>query len=261
MSDNNSISQNSSTGLLTSIWGSDTWNSLHCITFGYPECPTEEDKQHYKTYFETLKYVLPCCTCRKHLTEHTGKGSKFEINNQIFESRATLTKWLYDLHNYVDKTLDMKYDITYEDLCEKYGSYIADCKMSQEKKVIAYSNAYDRESTFMSYEIAECFSDYAIERGLENFEKILANTYNNFKNKRTNKTNWKLRNIESFEIIKNMRVSGKLGFETEGQYKNLPTIEELKLFQLMSTTLKETSLEHMIEKLGFKIQDKFSFLK
>ena len=47
---------NHSGGMLTSIWGNHMWNSLHCISFTYPEHPTDEDKQHYKTYFQTLKY-------------------------------------------------------------------------------------------------------------------------------------------------------------------------------------------------------------
>lgn len=256
MSSEDNLKHDNNIGLLTSIWGSNTWNSLHCVTFAYPENPTEEDKQHYKTYFEMLKYVLPCCTCRSHLTEHTKPGAKFEITISIFENRKTLTRWLYDLHNYVDKTLEMKYDITYDDLCEKYNSYIADCTISLDKKTIAYKNAYDREAPYVPYEIAVKFSDYAKIRGMNNFKQILDETNENFKNKRGNKKeNWVERNTLYWEKVKNMRINSKLGFETKEtnlEYKNLPSIDELELIQLMSTTLKESTLNHMLEKIEKK---------
>lgn len=251
MSDN--IKHDNNSGLLTSIWGSDTWNSLHCITFGYPEHPTEEDKEHYKLFFETLRFVLPCCACRKHFTEHTKPGAKFEITYDVLKNRTTLTKWLYELHNYVDKTLEMNYDITYNDVCEKYSSYIANCVMSMDKKIIAYKNDHNREAPYVTYSIAVCFADYAKQRGIENYLETLDNTYNAFSNKRSvQKEFWIERNINCWKTINYMRTNGILGFEQNGEFKNLPSIEELKLLQLMCTTMKESSLKHMLEKLGFK---------
>jgi hypothetical protein len=260
MSDN--IKRDDNSGLLTSIWGSNTWNSLHCITFGYPEQPTEENKQHYKIFFESIKFVLPCCTCRKHFAEHTKKGSSFEIKYEIFENRKTLTKWLYDLHSHVNKMLEMKYDITYEDLCEKYNSYIAECVMPIDKKTIAYKNNYDKEAPYVPYEIAMCFKNYAKKRGLNDYAKKLNETYETFKQKRGDKKNlWILRNTECYEITKNMRINSILGFEQDGEFKNLPTIEELKLLQLMCTTMKESSLNHMLEKLGYDFVNSPVFAK
>lgn len=258
MSDNINSDHNQS-GLLTSIWGSDTWNSLHCMSFGYPDRPTELEKLHYKTYFETLKYVLPCCNCRRHYAEHTKQGAKHEITDNIFESRASLTKWVYDLHNGVDESLEMQYDITYDDVCNKYGSYIAECNMSQEKKLIAYKNSYDREAPVISYEMASCFIDYAVKRGMPNFADVLKQTQKNFKNKRiaNNGDNWIQRNETCWEIVKSMRTTGILGFEQDGEYKNLPTLKELKLIVLMSTTLKQKSLKHMIKKMGYDFTDKY----
>lgn len=244
---------NLSNGLLTSIWGGNTWESLHCITFAYPDEPTEEDKQHYKTYFLILKYILPCCTCRKHYTEHTAVGGKYEINDDVFESRNSLTLWLFNLHNCVDESLGMQYDITYDDLCKKYNSYVANCEMTIDKKIIAYKNYYNKEAPYLSFEMAICFKNYAESRGMIDFAFNLLNTYKKFITKRNDKgdisSEWIERNSICWEQVKHMKINGIIGFEQSGEHKNLPTIEELKMIQMMSTTLSLKSLNHMIEKL------------
>lgn len=254
--DNSNNHSHNEIGMLTSIWGSSTWKSLHCMSFVYPEQPSESDKLHYKTYFQTLKYVLPCCVCRKHYTEHTAPGAKFEITDEVFYSKSTLTKWLFELHNNVDNSLGMYYDITYKDLCKKYNSYITECEMSLEQKTIAYKNAYDQEAPFVLYKIADCFTEYASQRGLENYKSVLNNTNEMFKTKRDENNNisenWIKRNSDYWDIVKNMKVSGIIGFEKSEENHNLPTIEELKLLQLMSTTLSLRRLKHMLEKLGFE---------
>lgn len=252
-SDNHSGGNNHSGGMLTSIWGNHMWNSLHCISFTYPEKPTDEDKQHYKTYFETLKYVLPCCICRKHYTEHTSVGGDFPITDNIFDSRDTLSYWVYDLHKNVDKSIGINYDITYEDVCVKYNSYIADCVMSNEKKMIAHKNAYNQEAPFVPYDVAICFSEYAIKKGLTNFVEKLNETNDSFKKKRDADNNisddWIKRNNDCWVLSKHMKVNGIMGFEQSGENHNLPTIEELQMLQMMSTTLSDKTLNHMIDKL------------
>lgn len=103
-----------------------------------------------------------------------------------------------------------------------------------------------------------CFVDYAKSRGLNNYEQNLKNTKKMFKNKRNPENNtiisedWIKRNSDCWKIVKYMKTNGVLGFEKTEEYHNLPTIEELNLFQLMSTTLSIRTLKHMIEKLGHK---------
>jgi len=244
--------------MLTSIWGPSTWNSLHCISFVYPDNPTNIEKQQFKSYFESLKYILPCCVCRTHYTEHTKAGAKYEITDEVVDNKTNLTRWLYELHNAVDSSLGMKYDITYEDVCAKYGSYIAECDMSLEKKTIAFKNSYNQEAPLVIYKVAACFINYAKLRGLDDYEKNLTITKEMFDNKRSINNsiiisdNWIKRNTDCWEIVKYMKTNGIIGFEKTEQYHNLPTIEELKLLQLMSTTLCIRTLKHMIEKLGYK---------
>lgn len=246
-------SNNSESGMLTSIWGNSMWNSLHCISFTYPVLPSDEDKKHYKIYFESLKYVLPCCVCRKHYTKHTQIGGDFEIVDDIFESRHSLSKWVFDLHKNVNESLGMIYDITYEDIYVKYNSYIATCNMSTEKKITAYSNAHDKEAPFVSYDVAIQFANYAKIRGLDDFVANLNAIHEHFKSKREtdNKIsdNWIKRNSDCWNLSKHMRTNGILGFEKNNEYNNLPTIEELQMLQMLATTLSQNTLNHMIEKL------------
>lgn len=240
-------------GMFTSIWGNAMWNSLHCISFTYPENPSNDDKYNYKIYFETVKYVLPCCVCRKHYTEHTQQGGDFELSDRIFENKKSLTKWVYELHKAVDESLGVNYDITYDDLCLKYESYVARCNVTQEDKTFAYKNFYNNEAPIIKYETALLFNDYAIERGLIDFKKILDDTFKKFNNKRQtdNKISddWIIRNEKCNTLLKHMRLNQIMGFETNEKYHNLPTIEELQMFQLMSSSLSDKTLNHMAKKL------------
>jgi hypothetical protein len=49
-----SLDDNKNNGLITKIWGPAMWESLHCIAFGYPVEPTDEQRQNYKDFFTSL---------------------------------------------------------------------------------------------------------------------------------------------------------------------------------------------------------------
>jgi hypothetical protein len=240
-------------GILTSIWGSKMWFSLHCVSFTYPDNPTNDDKENYKNYFKLLQYVLPCCICRKHFKEHTSEGGAFKIVDSIFDNKNTLTEWLFNFHHHVNKSLGIEYDITYEDLCNKFNSYIVDHETTFDEKTTAFNNLFDKEAPLLSYEKALKFSGYAEERGLKNFQKNLDIMLEIYKSKRINgdiSDNWKFRNDRYWNILKKMRIKGICGFEnSDSSYKNLPTIHELKLIQLMGTSLSKNTIDHMIEKI------------
>lgn len=82
----------------TRFWGPSGWRLLHQITFAY-EPKTQKDV--VRQLFENLPYVLPCKFCRAHLTEHMMK----EPSEKAFESRESLTKWFYEIHNLVNAKL------------------------------------------------------------------------------------------------------------------------------------------------------------
>ena len=72
---------------------------LHSITLNYPENPTEEQKQTYKTFFESLSGVLPCPGCSEHYKQHF---NKYPIQ---LDNKNSLTKWLMQIHNEVNKSI------------------------------------------------------------------------------------------------------------------------------------------------------------
>ena len=247
MSDNINIE---SFGLLTAVWGPPTWDSLHCITFGYPEKPSDENKKDYFAYFKILSKVLPCCECREHYTEHISKGDT-KLTPAVFESRDTLTLWLYNLHCAVNKKMGVVYDIKYSDLCKKYGSYVVSCEISDDQRKEIYKNAYNKEAASIPYNVAMCFVDYAKSRGLLDFEKTIMRYH------KINRCSdqWIDRNTTCHEMIKKMRINGISSFEKEGEYKDLPTIDELQLMQCLSTSTTQKYIKKALIKLGYKFDN------
>jgi hypothetical protein len=91
-------------GISPPCWGPALWHSLHAISFGYPEKvgdSPEEHKLKQDTYrfFEYLGAVLPCPECKEHYSRNF-----YDHNLMVsLNSRKDFTKWVYDLHNRVNK--------------------------------------------------------------------------------------------------------------------------------------------------------------
>ena len=95
------------------IWGPPAWTFLHTITFNYPHNPSDQDKQNYFTFFDSLKHVLPCDKCKKHYKDNS-RDLKDNLN-----SRDDLVKWLIDIHNDVN-IKNNKPVWSYADVYNKY---------------------------------------------------------------------------------------------------------------------------------------------
>jgi hypothetical protein len=85
--------------MLPELWGPCAWKFLHYVTLDYPINPTPEDKEHYYQFFESLKYVLPCGSCRKNLQEHL---RNYPLTDAVLSSRESLVRWMINLHNIVN---------------------------------------------------------------------------------------------------------------------------------------------------------------
>jgi hypothetical protein len=81
-----------------SVWGPPGWRFMHYVSLGYPDNPSEADKENYKRFYESLQYVLPCHTC----AENYKKNWQGTPIDGALESRDTLTKWVIDIHNKVN---------------------------------------------------------------------------------------------------------------------------------------------------------------
>lgn len=231
-------------GLLPSIWGPHMWKSIHCIAFNYPLYPTQEDKNNYKQFFKYLGYVLPCKSCAKSYREITSN-----LDNNIFKSRNSLVKWTYDLHNTVNKKLNIIYRISFDDFVQKYESFrivclpnVEPCIVSNEHCAKSFCNEYVDELPFVPFEIAIKFHDYALSRKFYDFNKIYTH-YQSYKN--NDKKEWNKRNQECSDIVKYMRQNGIPSLETSGKYKNMPTLLELELLYRLCSNLCIIELQNI----------------
>lgn len=111
-------------GMLTKVWGPSLWHSLHVISFNYPVDPTNDDKTHYKELILNLQYILPCKHCRKNVAENF---KKMPLTMDHMKSRDTFSRYVYDLHELVNKMLKKKSNLSFCDVRERYEHFRARC--------------------------------------------------------------------------------------------------------------------------------------
>lgn len=99
------------------LWGLSFWRASHFITLAYPDQPTLDDKNYVRTYFENLKYLLPCEKCREHYAINLKNKP---LTDEILSSRNKIILWLFELHNLVNTQLD-KPTITLEQFYSIYS--------------------------------------------------------------------------------------------------------------------------------------------
>jgi hypothetical protein len=121
---------NSGDGMLTTAWGPAIWHYLHMMSFNYPVNPTNEDKKHYKDFIISLQYVLPCKYCRMNLTNNFKKKP---IQMCDMANRETFSRYVYDLHETVNKMLHKKSNLTYCDVRERYEHFRSRCTEEKPK--------------------------------------------------------------------------------------------------------------------------------
>lgn len=115
---------NSGDGMMTSIWGPPLWHSLHTISFNFPINPTEEQKEQYFNFYNSLQGVLPCRYCRENLIKNM---QVLPLTMEIFKCRYTLSKYIYDLHELINTMLEKKSGLSYEDVRDRYEHFRSRC--------------------------------------------------------------------------------------------------------------------------------------
>jgi len=129
-------------GFLTSVWGPAIWHSLHTISFNYPVNPSIEEKKHYRDYVLSLQNVLPCGACRKNLKTNL---QHLPLTMNDMKSRDTFSKYIYNLHEVVNRMLKKKSNLTYCDVRERYEHFRARC-VDEKPKVFKYSEIKTRKN-------------------------------------------------------------------------------------------------------------------
>lgn len=121
---------NSGDGMLTTAWGPAIWHYLHMMSFNYPVKPTTEDKKHYRDFILNLRYVLPCKYCRINLTNNLKKKP---IQMCDMANRETFSRFVYDLHETVNRMLHKKSHLSYCDVRERYEHFRSRCTEEKPK--------------------------------------------------------------------------------------------------------------------------------
>ena len=121
---------NSGDGMVTKIWGPVAWTLIHTISFNYPINPTEEDKKHYRDFIISLQHVLPCKYCRMNLTNNFKQKP---LNMCHMKNRETFSRYVYELHELVNKMLHKKSNLTYCDVRERYEHFRSRCTEEKPK--------------------------------------------------------------------------------------------------------------------------------
>jgi hypothetical protein len=121
---------NAGDGMITSVWGPPLWHYLHTMSFNYPVNPTAEEKKHYMHFVESLQYVLPCKYCRMNL-KNNFKQLPLKMCNM--KNRETFSRYVYNLHELVNRMLRKKSNLSYCDVRERYEHFRSRCTDEQPK--------------------------------------------------------------------------------------------------------------------------------
>jgi hypothetical protein len=75
-----------------------------------------------------LKNVLPCGKCRNNLKENY---KKLPLRMCHMRNRETFSKYVYDLHEHINKMLGKKSNLTYDEVRERYEHFRARCTVKR----------------------------------------------------------------------------------------------------------------------------------
>ena len=131
---------NSGDGMLTSVWGPSMWHYLHIISFNYPINPTKLQKNKYKQFLLNLQYTLPCKYCRINLKNNF---KKFPLKQEIFENRDKFSRYIYNLHELINKMLGKKSNLSYCDIRDRYEQFRSRCVI-ENSKIFKYKKNFNK---------------------------------------------------------------------------------------------------------------------
>lgn len=118
------VDYESGDGMLTSVWGPPLWHFIHTMSFNYPINPSSDEKHNYMNFIKNLVYILPCKHCRNNFKNNL---KTLPITMKEMESRYTFSKYVFCLHELVNKMLKKKSNLTYEKVRETYEHFRARC--------------------------------------------------------------------------------------------------------------------------------------
>jgi hypothetical protein len=128
-------------GMVTKIWGPAMWHYLHTMSFNYPVEPTKQEKINYRNFVLNLKNVLPCKYCRINLTNNF-KKKPLQMCNMA--SRDTFSRYIYELHETINKMLGKKSYLTYCEVRDRYENFRSRCT-EEKPKVFTFKKSLTKK--------------------------------------------------------------------------------------------------------------------
>ena len=117
--------------MLTTVWGPSLWHTLHTMSFNYPVNPTEKNKREYKQFIYGLRCTLPCGKCRKNLKKNL---KDLPLTRKDLKNRESFSRWMYKLHELINKMLHKKSNLTYDQVRDRYEDFRSRCTFGEKKK-------------------------------------------------------------------------------------------------------------------------------
>lgn len=99
-------------------WGPKMWFILHTVSLQYSNEPTSEEKKAAFNFINSLPLLLPCVVCKDHLREHF---KHMPLTFDHLRNRETFSKYVYDLHEMVNKQLGKKSGIKFKNIKSLYN--------------------------------------------------------------------------------------------------------------------------------------------
>ena len=116
-------------GMLTSVWGPSLWHTLHIISFNYPVKPTKQHKKNYKKFIKDLRNVLPCKYCRMNFKKNL---KELPLTEKALKNRNNFSRWMFDMHELVNKMLGKKSNLKFRDIQERYEHFRSRCTQDKD---------------------------------------------------------------------------------------------------------------------------------
>lgn len=119
----------------TSEWGPLLWCMLHGaiekMGFTPVKSILEDQRREFISILRFVEGIMPCPLCRNHYHEYRAKNPIDKLPVDPLEFKAAARKWLFDLHEDVNKRNHSSWEIYLEQLPERYSSVDVNTK-SQE---------------------------------------------------------------------------------------------------------------------------------
>lgn len=134
----------SNDGMLTTVWGPGMWHFLHTMSFNYPTHPTHEQKVQYRNFMLSLQHVLPCKYCRQNLHKNY---KTFPLHMCYMKNRDTFSRYVYRLHEIVNKLLGKSSNLTYCDVRERYEHFRSRCTVNDDTNKVFNFKVFKQTNT------------------------------------------------------------------------------------------------------------------